>query len=152
LRAHARTLAAGGAEAELYRHELEGLAEAASTTADALAAGDLCVWQAAIRRAAEARAAVYRPCAGDRALSRAQLAQAFADWEQRHRLTGGPFAWVEERHILAVATPADLPRMRDVRGALFGRHSDEALYEIERWDKLMRVVLLRAAGVADPNP
>lgn len=73
----------------------------------------------------------------ERRLTRAEFAEAAAEWKKNRRITGGKFEWVEEHHVLAVATPADIPLLLDVRAAVYERLSDEALYEIKTLEQLI---------------
>lgn len=92
--------------------------------------------------------------AGDRTLSRADFKAACADWISRNRITGGPFAWVEDRHIIASVDPADLDLLREVRGAVSARVSDEMIPELETLDRLIPLIARKAyratIGVCEP--
>lgn len=81
--------------------------------------------------------AEYRPQPDDRTLTHDELREACRDWYARNRITGGPFAWVESRHVLAVATPKDMKRLLMVRAAALERLSDECLYEVRILDGLL---------------
>jgi hypothetical protein len=71
----------------------------------------------------------YRLGKGDRRLTHEQLLEAAAEWKSRHRIMGGKYAWVEDRHVIAAAKPADIPLLLDVAAACYQRVSDECLYE-----------------------
>jgi hypothetical protein len=97
--------------------------------------------RAALALAREAAEEEYALQEDDRELSHAELLKAAEDWIARHRITGGDYEWVETRHVLAAATPADVPLLLDVRGACFTRLSDECLDEAQLLDRiLLRVV------------
>jgi hypothetical protein len=53
-----------------------------------------------------------------------------AEWKANQRITGGTYEWVEDRHVLAVSTPAEIPLLLDVMAACYFRLSDECLYEV----------------------
>lgn len=81
----------------------------------------------------------YKLKADDRQLTRAQLLEAAKEWRQRRSLRGGDsYAWVHDRHILAVATAEDLDLLLDVQAFVYRRLSDECLYEVDTLDKLVR--------------
>jgi len=93
----------------------------------------------AVMAAARARDSErYAAKADDRKLTREDLAKAAKGWKDAHRITGGEFEWVEDRHIVAVATPDDLDLLREVEGALYWRLSDECLYEVQIINNLIR--------------
>ncbi len=93
----------------------------------------------------------------DPKLSHAQLIEVLNDWKSNGRAFSdgrgtfekgsGPneiifrsskYGWVEERHILSVASATDIKLLREVRGSIYRRLSDEALSEISRLDVIMR--------------
>ncbi len=80
----------------------------------------------------------YAAKADDRKLTREDLAKAAKGWKDAHRITGGEFEWVEDRHVMAAATPEDLDLLREVEGALYWRLSDECLYEVQIINNLIR--------------
>jgi len=47
------------------------------------------------------------------------------------------YAWVEERHLLSVASPQDIPLLLGVRAAVYARLSDECLDEVARLDRVI---------------
>lgn len=73
----------------------------------------------------------------DRKLSHDELVKAAAGWIQNQRITGGSYAWVEDRHVLAAATAADIPLLLDVRAACYTRLSDECLYETRTLERII---------------
>jgi internalin A len=75
--------------------------------------------------------------AADRKLTRAEFIKVAKQWQQDHRITGEKYKWVEPRHILAVATAADLPLLINVRSRMCERVSDECLGEIAKLDYLI---------------
>ena len=80
----------------------------------------------------------YRLKPGDRKATRDDLLKALADWTRRHRITGGTYEWMEERHILAVATAADIPLFLNAAASAYPRFSDECLPEIRTLNELMK--------------
>jgi HEAT repeat protein len=83
------------------------------------------------------REAEFKLQDGDRRLTHEQFLRAAEGWKKAHRITGGEYAWVEDRHVMDVATAADLPILFDVRAAVLGRLSDECLPES---DTLLRLI------------
>jgi hypothetical protein len=73
----------------------------------------------------------------DRRLNRAEFLKAVAEWQERHRITGGKYDWVEDRHVLAAATAVDLPLLIDVRARVCERVSDECLAEIATLNRII---------------
>lgn len=57
---------------------------------------------------------------------------------KRGRITGGEYAWVESRHVLAAATDKDIELLLDVRGRVMQRISDECLSEVSILDDLIQ--------------
>ncbi|MCX5907018.1 MAG: HEAT repeat domain-containing protein, partial [Deltaproteobacteria bacterium] len=80
----------------------------------------------------------YRLKPGDRKATRDDLLKATAEWIGRNRITEGKYAWMEERHILAVATGADIPLFLDVAASVYPRFSDECLSEIQTLNDLIQ--------------
>ena len=74
----------------------------------------------------------------DRRLTRAEFLRAAAEWQKNHRITGGHYAWVEDRHVLAVATADDIPLLLDVRAYVCQRVSDECLDEVRILDRVIQ--------------
>jgi hypothetical protein len=89
----------------------------------------------AARRAASEAEFALRP--GERTLSHEDFVKAAAEWTARRRISGGEFEWVEDRHVLAAATAVDLGLLLRVRGVVYGRLSDECLYEVNTLNRLI---------------
>jgi hypothetical protein len=139
----------GSKEADQYDKLLEAFAEASYSDADELRKGDRSAWREAVGRYRSMRDTLFVPRPGDRKLTRQELERAFEEWEREGRLAGSAFAWIEPRHLLAAATPADIPRMLSVRGALCRQPSEAAMAEVEAWDRLLAVLNhRRVAGAA----
>ncbi len=68
----------------------------------------------------------------DRKLSRKEFLKTVKEWKRNNSITGGKYEWVEDRHILDIATPDDINLLIDVQAHILERLSDEALYEIFR--------------------
>jgi len=83
----------------------------------------------------ERRQEKYRLKPNDRKFTHDDLLKVVAEWKANHRITGGKYAWVEDRHMMAAA---DIPLLLDVAAACYTRLSDECLYEIRTLQELMR--------------
>ncbi len=94
--------------------------------------------------------APFLPKAGDRKLTREEFEDACKAWIGASRITTEDHEWIEARHVLAVATPADVPLLLDVRGGLFRRVSDECLEEVAILDDILRR-LVRSQYRNDPG-
>jgi hypothetical protein len=81
---------------------------------------------AAVRAARDKK---YQIQPDDKQLTHEQFLEAAAEWKKSHRISGGQYDWVEDRHVMAVATADDLPLLYDVRAAVLARLSDECLTE-----------------------
>jgi hypothetical protein len=90
---------------------------------------------ASMRRSAEEQY-ILQP--DDRKLSREDLLELLADWKRNHRMQSDKLDWAEAKHILSVATPADLNGLIDARAAVYGRLSDECLYEVSELNRIIR--------------
>ncbi len=90
---------------------------------------------AQLRTQAEARFQLHPD---DRVLGHDQLVEATAQWIKNHRITGGEYAWVEDRHVANAATPADIDLLLQVRGAVLMRVSDECFMEVGILEALIR--------------
>lgn len=88
--------------------------------------------------------------ATDDDLTRAGFEQAMAEWIERGTLDGGEFAWVEIRHLLHIATPADVPLLLDVRGASLRRMSHAGLEAARSLDDVVQR-LVRSTYRRDPG-
>ena len=82
-----------------------------------------------------AEAYVLRP--DDRRLTHEELLKAAEQWKKNGRITGGDYAWVEDRHVLAASTPEDIDLLLDVKAKVCLRVSDECLPELRTLDKLV---------------
>jgi HEAT repeat protein len=76
----------------------------------------------------------------DAKLTRQQFLEVTSDWQKNHRIKSEKFDWVEAKHLLSVATDRDMDRLIDLRAALYGRLSDECLYEVATLNKVIRRV------------
>lgn len=65
----------------------------------------------------------------DLRLTREEFEETLADWTARGRITGGPYEWVKDRHMMSVATADDIPALINLRAACYKRVSDECLHE-----------------------
>lgn len=74
----------------------------------------------------------------DRKLTHDELLKAAGEWLKNGRITGGSYAWVEDRHVLAAASPQDIDLLVDVKGKCYRRLSDECLYETRTLDDIIR--------------
>ncbi len=90
------------------------------------------------RDAREADRAEFVLKPDDRTLTRKQFLRATEEWKSQNGITGGAFEWVEDRHILSVAAPQDIPLLIDVRARVYERISDEALIEVAILDRLIK--------------
>jgi len=77
---------------------------------------------------------------GDRTLTRADFKAACGDWSGRQRITGGPYSWVAYRQLVACVDPADLDLLREVRGAVGRRLSDDMGPELETLDRMVALI------------
>jgi len=106
-----------------------------------------------LKRHREAFDKKYSFHAGDQRLTHEQFLAAAQDWIDRHRITGGDYVWVEERHLLEACTRADIPKLLEVRAAVYSRLSDECLEEIEILDRVIkwlgRAGLRKVPGVCE---
>jgi hypothetical protein len=82
----------------------------------------------------------YRLKPDDKPLSHDGLLEAAAEWKKNHRITGGTFEWVEDRHLLGAAGPSDIPLLLEVVASCSMRLSDECLYEISTLQKLAQII------------
>jgi HEAT repeat protein len=115
------------AEAERFFKEVVEAAGLSAAEYDAKSAAERDTIVAGLRARRNERY-VMKP--DDRKLTHAELVEAAAGWQTAHRITGGKFEWVEDRHVLSVATPADLNLLRQVQASLYWRVSDECLTEV----------------------
>lgn len=89
---------------------------------------------ASVRQQREAK---YRSTPSDRPFTHDDLLKAAAEWKEKGRITRGAYEWVQDRHVLAAATPADIPLLLDVKAKCYTRLSDECLYETRVLDALI---------------
>jgi len=74
----------------------------------------------------------------DKTLTHEEFLKAAAQWKRAGRITGGNYEWVEDRHVMAAATAADIELLLDVEAACFKRLSDECLTEIKILDQIIQ--------------
>ena len=86
------------------------------------------------------REAKYLLRADDRTFLHDDLLKAAAEWKADKTLRQGAYGWVEERHILAAAGPADIPLLLDVTAACYSRLSGNALYEVRTLREVIKRV------------
>ncbi len=82
--------------------------------------------------------AMFRGRPGDRRCTHDELVKALDDWIARNRITGGPYAWLDSRHVLGAATVDDLNKLLEVRASVYRRLSDECLSEVAVLEDLIR--------------
>lgn len=111
--------------------------EPVGLTWDAYAAKTPTEKQKALAALREADEQKYRLRPTDRELSHDGLVKAAQEWRTKGRITGGTYEWVEERHVLAAATAADIPLLLDVKAKCYTRLSDECLDEVRILDDLV---------------
>lgn len=80
----------------------------------------------------------YRLKPNDRKLTHNDLLKAAAEWKAKGRITGGTYAWVEDRHVMSAATALDIPLILGVAAACYVRLSDECLYEVRTLQQLVQ--------------
>ena len=104
----------------------------------------------------------YKMKKTDTILSKQQLAEVIQHWKEKGRafekgsfskppdskpnefvFTSPRFGWVEERHILSVATTDDMNALLDARASIYRRLSDECLYEVERINEILKRIVRR---------
>jgi hypothetical protein len=141
---------ASKAEVERIDAMLDKIADGADLAP--LKAGDERAWASVISAYWRKRDGYFALQPGDRALSRPDLLRALEQWDRSGRLGADDWtSFIESRHVLSVATPDDIPKLISVRGRLLGRHSDEALEEVQTVDRIVKVLRRRAAGATKPN-
>lgn len=100
-----------------------------------------------------AREKKYKLQPNDKRLTHDQFLQAAAEWKRNSRITGGQYAWVEDRHVADVATPEDLNLLYDVRAAVLTRLSNECLPEATiLTDLIKRIGRKRYSSLAASMP
>lgn len=80
----------------------------------------------------------FRLGPSDRKLDHDSMLKAAEGWRKAGRITGGDYAWVEDRHVVSAATPADIPLLQSVAAACYTRLSDEALIETSTLDEIVK--------------
>jgi hypothetical protein len=80
----------------------------------------------------------YRLKPNDRKLTHDDLLKAAAEWKGKGRITGGTYAWVEDRHVMSAASATDIPLLLDVAAVCYVRLSDECLYEVRALQQLVQ--------------
>ena len=75
---------------------------------------------------------------GERVLTHKQLLDAINEWTINHRLDTKEYGWVEEKHVLAAATAADIDLLLNAKASFYGRLSDECLYDVRRIDEIVK--------------
>jgi HEAT repeat protein len=102
----------------------------------------------------------YKLNKNDMTLTRQQLVAAINNWKENGRafekgtfskppnskpnefvFTSPAFGWVEERHILSVATPDDVSALLDARASIYRRLSDECLHEVRRINEILKRIV-----------
>lgn len=94
--------------------------------------------EAAVRRWREQQTVERLGGGHGRVLKREEFQRLAAVWERESRLQRPGGASVEAGELISATTPEDIPRLLDVRGALYQRLSDECLYEVRRIDVALR--------------
>jgi hypothetical protein len=130
--------AKGEAEREALAKRMEAVLGRCQTSAGAFLKMTGPEQQAVVQQAVRSRRDEYLPKPGDKTLTHADLEKAAADWIKRERITGGDYAWVESRHVLAAATDKDIGLLLEVRGRVMRRLSDECLSEVSILDDLIQ--------------
>jgi hypothetical protein len=142
------------AEVEKIDEMLGTIAGDSGEDVAALKAGAPRAWTAALTKYWKQRDAYFALKPGDRALNPGELQRVLDHWEKQGRFATEESdwtAWIDMRHVLSAATPADLPRLVAVRGSMLHRHSDEGLEEVGIVDRAIQVLRRRQAGAVKPN-
>jgi HEAT repeat protein len=142
---------AGPAERATIARFVQELAEELEVPAAPLMSADPGAWKNAIAEYWRRRDHFFDLRPGDRALTRRELDAALARWNAAGRIEDEETSWVEHRHVLSVATPADILALLSIRGRVLERHSDEALAEVAILDRLTNVLHRRRVGAKKPN-
>ncbi|MBN2211100.1 MAG: HEAT repeat domain-containing protein [Sedimentisphaerales bacterium] len=74
----------------------------------------------------------------DKPLTHEEFLKAAAQWKAAGRITDGDYEWVEDRHVMAAATAADIDVLLDVEAACYRRLSDECLTETRILDQIIQ--------------
>ena len=75
------------------------------------------------------RNAEYILKADERAVTRDELLQVVAEWEETGQLGSQKWDWVEARHFLPAATADDIDMLLDAKAGFYQRLSEEVIYE-----------------------
>ncbi|HOU85010.1 MAG TPA: HEAT repeat domain-containing protein [Spirochaetota bacterium] len=62
------------------------------------------------------------------------------DWIKDKRITGEKYEWVQNRHVLSVATAKDIDLLLDVKASIYLRLSDECLNETRTIDNVIKIL------------
>lgn len=136
LEKHSRRATSAG-EKEMCKQVLARMLIAMDLTWEAYAA-ESAMEKAALMAGLRARKeAKYKRVASDRRLTHEEFVKAMNEWKRRRRTTGGTYAWVKDRHVLAVVTPKDLGLLLEVKAAIYGRLSGECLSDIRILDQIV---------------
>lgn len=130
--------AKSGEEQTGFREHLQYVFGKCQVTPDEFLKRSEAEQRAVVQKAVQAQREGYILRADDRKLTHGDLQKAAGDWMKRGRITGGEYAWVESRHVLAAATDKDIELLLDVRGRVMQRISDECLSEVSILDDLIQ--------------
>lgn len=102
----------------------------------------------------------YRLSKNDKSITRQQLASVISSWKEKGRafdrgsfsqppnskpdqfvFSSSSLSWIEEKHILSVATIEDINPLLDARASVYRRLSDECLYEVERINEILKRIV-----------
>lgn len=77
---------------------------------------------------------------GEEALTREQFEEMVAQWKDERRLFSLEWGWVENRHVMPVATADDIDLLLDTKSVFYLRLSDECLYDIQIVHRLVQLI------------
>lgn len=80
----------------------------------------------------------YRLKRSDKRIDRAMFSRMVKEMMAANRITVPKYEWVEDRHVLSIATHKDLEMLCDLRASLYARLSDECLYETRKLDNIIK--------------
>jgi hypothetical protein len=75
---------------------------------------------------------------GERAITHDELLEVVAEWRETGYIGSDKWDWVETRHFLPAATPADIDLLLDGKASFYLRLSDECIYEARTVDDLIK--------------